>query len=144
MKDQESETNGLLSHYSNEVCSHVEASIGLFFGIVGTLFILDRVENFYALIVFSVLYLLIGALGTYFFIRLFYYRKLLEEILLSKPYKEKHRNLKKQVLKHSRLIKLTDLISRTREGEYRLTWAWTMLALAGIAATLSWIVVVLT
>jgi len=132
----------LLEHYSNEVCSHVEAAISLFFGLIGTLIIMTIINTFFARIVFSLMYFLLGFLGTYFYLRLFYYRKLLEGILVEEPYKEYHAMLEERTFKNSRLIKFTQRISRHKNGEYRLEWAWIMFALAIVVAFSSWMIVV--
>lgn len=142
MKFAEPTTESLLAHYSNEVCTHVEASIALFFGLIGTLIIMEVVNTLAARIVFSIVYFALGVLGTYFFVRLFYYRKLLEEILSSKPYRDNHLSFQNHVFKKSKFIELTQRISRNKRSEYNLNWAWSMLTLAIIAGTLSWVIVV--
>jgi len=132
----------LLEHYSNEVCSHIEAAISLFFGLIGNLILLTVVNTFAAQIVFSITYFVLGGLAVYFYIRLFYYRKLLDGILLDDPFKDYHIGFERRVFKKSRLIKWTWRISRHEKGEYRMSWAWFMLSLAIIVAILSWIIIV--
>jgi hypothetical protein len=137
METRNPEKESLLEHYSNEVCSHVEAAISLFFGLIGTLIIMTVVNTFAARIVFSVMYFVLGGLGIYFYVRLFYYRKLLEGILLDEPYKDYHIKLQDRAFKESGFgfaIKLTQKISRDCKREYRMIWAWTMLLLAGATA----------
>lgn len=142
MESKKTVNGDLLQHYSNEVCSHIEAAISLFFGLIGTLVILTLVETLAARTVFSLLYFVLGFLGTYFYIRLFYYRILLEGVLLTTPFRDCHSILEKRVFAASKLIGLTQSISRHEDGEYRLSWAWFMLAIAIMAAILSWVVVV--
>lgn len=142
MKFEEVGLDSLLAHYSNEVCSHVEASIGLFFGLIGTLVIMEIVNVPVAYVIFSIVYFFLGGLGVYFYVRLFYYRKLLEEILLKEPYRDNHLKFQRRVFLQSKLIKATQSISITGKSEYRLRWAWLMLVLAVISAILSWLVVV--
>jgi len=130
----------LLEHYSNEICSHIEASISLFFGLIGTLILMTIVETNVARNMFSFMYFALGGLGVYFYVRLFYYRKMLEEILFDEPYKNLQSELENRVFEKSGFIKLTQSISRQEEGKYRLIWAWSMLALAISVAILSWII----
>lgn len=134
----------LLEHYSNETCSHIEAAISLFFGLIGNLILLAVVTSFAAQVVFSIMYFALGGLAVYFYIRLFYYRKLLEGILLDDPFKDYHIRLERRVFKKSKLIKWTWQISRRGKGDYRMSWAWFMLTLAIAVAILSWIIVVLS
>lgn len=131
----------LLEHYSNEICSHIEAAISLFFGLIGTLILITVVNTIAARVIFSIAYFVLGGLGVYFYVRLFYYRKMLEGILLDEPYKDFHIKLQKRVFKKSKLIKLTQGFSRREKGEYRLNWAWFMLTVAIVIAFLSWIIV---
>lgn len=130
----------LLAHYSNEVCSHVEGVIALFFSLVGTLFIMTLIQSFLGRIVFSVMYFVLGFLAVYFYVRLFYYRKMLERILLKPPYRESHLEFENHVFKESKLIEWVHARSR-RERGYNLEWAWLMLVVAVIVALLSWIIV---
>ncbi len=132
----------LLEHYSNEVCSHIEAAISLFFGLIGNLFLLTVLNSLFAKIVFSFTYFVLGILGVYFYIRLFYYRKLLEGILLDEPFKDYHIRLERRVLDESIPIKWARRLSRLKGGEYRMVWAWAMLIVASVAAIFSWIIVV--
>lgn len=141
METEKEAKKNLLEHYSNEVCSHVEAAISLFFGLIGTLIIMEVVNTVAARIVFSVTYFFLGLLGVYFYVRLFYYRKLLEGILLDKPYKDYHNELQDRVFRKSRIITVTHRLSRDPKREYRLTWAWFMLILAIVTALLAWIIV---
>lgn len=138
MKSKRAEKEALLQHYSNEVCSHVEAVISLFFGLVGTLIVMEVVNTVAAQAVFSIGYFALGGLGIYFYTRLFYYRKLLEGILLEDPYKDYHIKLQNHVVGRSRLIRLTLRLSRDAESAYRLNWAWLMLGLAVIIAFSAW------
>lgn len=131
----------LLQHYSNETCSHIEAAVSLFFGLIGTLILMTVVNTVAARTVFSILYFLLGALGLYFYLRLFYYRKLLEEILLDEPFKDQHTRFQEHVFKESKLIRLTQRISRSKKGKYHMNWAWFMLALAVVVVILSWMIV---
>lgn len=117
MRFKEPTTESLLAHYSNEICSHVEASIALFFGLIGALIIMEVINTFAARIVFSIVYFALGLLGMYFFVRLFYYRKLLDEILLSEPYKDYHLKLQDHVFVKSKLIELTQQISRNKKPD---------------------------
>jgi len=143
MKSENAEKESLLAHYSNEVCSHVEAAIALFFGLIGTLFIMTRVDTLATRTVFSIMYFLLGGLGIYFYLRLFYYRKMLEQILLDEPYKDYHIRLQGRVFKRSGfIIKLTQWISRDDKSAYRMIWVWIMLVLAGVTAISAWIIVV--
>lgn len=135
--------DNLLAHYSNEVCSHVEASIALFFGLIGTLIVIEIINTLAARIIFSLVYFVLGGLGMYFFVRLFYYRKMLEEILFSKQYRVTHVKFQSRVLPKSKLINATQWISRYKKGGYRLQWAWVMLILAGLIAILAWLIIVL-
>lgn len=143
MESRKAERESLLEHYSNEVCSHVEAAISLFFGLIGTLIIMTIVNTLAARVIFSITYFFLGLLGVYFYVRLFYYRKLLEGILLEEPYKDYHIRLQNRVFKKSKFIaiKWTQRISRHEDGEYRLTWAWSMLILAIVTALSAWIIV---
>jgi len=113
----------LLEHYSNETCSHVEAAISLFFGLIGTLILMTVVNTVAARVVFSIMYFVLGLLGVYFYARLFYYRTLLDEILLDKPYKDYQTELQDRAFKRSTIIRLTQQISRRGNGEYNLFWA---------------------
>ena len=131
----------ILQHYSAEVCSYIEASVSLFFGLVGTLIVLAEVETLLAKVIFSFVYFALGALGIYFYARLFYYRKLLEEVLLEEPYKNFHTKYEKRAFTNSRIIRLTQRISRHENGKYRLKWAWFMLAFSVLVAILSWAVI---
>jgi len=142
MEFRKAEKEGLLEHYSNEVCSHVEAVISLFFGLIGTLIIIEVVNTFAAQMVFSLAYFVLGGLGVYFYVRLFYYRKMLEGILLENPYKDYHIRLQNRVFKKSKTIAITQRISRDVKSTYRLKWAWFMLGLAIIIAISAWIIVV--
>ena len=142
MKSEKAEKESLLAHYSNEVCSHVEGVIALFFSLIGTLFVMTRIESFFGQIVFSVMYFALGLLSVYFYVRLFYYRKLLEGILLEEPYKESHIRLEEGVFKQSKLIEWINARSRSENGEYDLNWAWFMLAVAIAVAILSWKMVI--
>jgi hypothetical protein len=135
---------GLLEHYSNETCSHVEAAISLFFGLIGTLILMTIVNTVAARVVFSIMYFVLGLLGVYFYARLFYYRTLLDEILLDKPYKDYHTELQDRAFKRSIIIRLTQQISRRGNGEYNLYWAWAMLSAAVVVAIASWVIVVLS
>lgn len=140
-KESEKATKeSLLEHYSNETCTHVESAISLFFGLIGTLILMTVVDTFFARAVFTVTYFLLGFLGLYFYVRLFYYRKLLEEILLDEPFREWHIRFQSRIFEESKLIRLTQWLSRAEKG-YRLNWAWIMLALAVAFAILSWIIV---
>lgn len=141
MEHRNPEKESLLEHYSNEVCSHVEAAISLFFGLIGTLIIMTVINTMAARVIFSVMYFVLGGLGLYFYIRLFYYRKLLEGLLLEKPYKDHQIRLQKHIFKKSKFIKWAQGISRHENGEYRLNWAWGMLALSSTVALLAWIIV---
>ena len=134
--------NGLLEHYSNEICSHIEAAISLFFGLIGTLIIMEIINTFFARLVFSLMYFVLGGLGVYFYVRLFYYRTLLEGILLDEPYKDYYIKLQDRAFKKSKIIRWTQRISRRESGEYQLWWAWVMLAMAMAVAIASWIIVV--
>jgi len=134
----------LLEHYSNETCSHVEAAISLFFGLIGTLILMTIVNTVAARVVFSIMYFVLGLLGVYFYARLFYYRTLLDEILLDKPYKDYHRELQDRALRRSIIIRLTQQISRHGNGEYNLRWAWAMLSAAVVVAIASWVIVILS
>lgn len=142
MESRKADKKSLLEHYSNEVCSHVEPAISLFFGLIGTLIIMTVINTDAARVIFSVMYFILGGLGLYFYVRLFYYRKLLEGLLLEEPYKDCHTRLQNRVFDESRLIRWTRRISRSENGEYCLNWAWFMLALAMVVAILSWIIVV--
>lgn len=142
MKSEKAEKESLLAHYSNEVCSHVEGVIALFFSLIGTLLVKTRIESFFGQIVFSVMYFALGLLSVYFYVRLFYYRKLLEGILLEEPYKESHIRLEEGVFKQSKLIEWINARSRSESGEYNLNWAWFMLAVAIAVAILSWMMVI--
>lgn len=137
-------TKGLLEHYSNEICSHVEAAVSLFFGLIGNLILITITKTVFARIIFSISYFLLGLLGVYFYFRLFYYRKLLEGILLEKPFKDFHVKLESLVFEKHKLIRWTNKFSRLKTGKYRMGWAWLMLGLAGSVAILSWIVVILS
>jgi len=140
-KESEKATKeSLLEHYSNETCSHIESAIALFFGLIGTLILMTVVNTVLARAVFTLTYFLLGLLGLYFYVRLFYYRKMLEEILFDEPFREWHIRFQGRIFKESKLIRLTQWISRTEKG-YRLNWAWIMLALAVVVAILSWIIV---
>jgi len=132
----------LLEHYSNEVCSHIEAAISLFFGLIGNLFLLTVLKSLFAKIVFSFSYFALGILGVYFYIRLFYYRKLLDRILLDEPFKDYYIRLERRVLEESVLIKWARRLSRFERGEYRMIWAWAMLTVAIVVAIFSWAIVV--
>ena len=141
-KESEKATKeSLLEHYSNETCSHIEASISLFFGLIGALILMTVVNTVLARVVFTAMYFLLGLLGLYFYVRLFYYRKLLEGIILDEPFRDYHIRFQGRVFKESQLIRLTHRISRTEKGNYRMNWAWIMLALAVVVAILSWIIV---
>ena len=142
MESKKSAENSLLEHYSNEICSHIEAAISLFFGLIGTLIIMEIIKTLVARIVFSTMYFVLGGLGVYFYVRLFYYRILLEGILLDEPYKDYHVKLRSRAFKRSRIIKLAQQISRRQSGEYQLWWAWSMLVLAMAVAIAAWIIVV--
>ena len=142
MEPKKAVKNSLLEHYSNEICSHIEASISLFFGLIGTLIIMQIINTLWARIVFSIMYFVLGLLGVYFYVRLFYYRKLLEGILLDEPYKDYHIEFQDRAFKKSKIIKWTQRISRRESGEYNLWWAWVMLTLAVVVAIASWIIVV--
>ena len=131
----------LLEHYSNEICSHIEAAISLFFGLIGTLILMTIVETNLARNTFSIMYFALGGLGVYFYVRLFYYRKMLEGILFDEPYKDLHIKLEDTVFNESEFIKRTQWFSRYKTGRYRLTWAWVMLALAIVVAISCWIIV---
>jgi len=131
----------LLEHYSNETCSHVEAAISLFFGLIGTLILMTVVDTFAARVVFSTMYFALGLLGVYFYARLFYYRTLLDEILLDKPYKDYHTKLQERAFKRNIIIRWTQQISRRENGEYNLRWAWIMLSAAVVVAIASWVIV---
>ncbi|MDH5788059.1 MAG: hypothetical protein OEZ40_07205 [Candidatus Bathyarchaeota archaeon] len=131
----------LLEHYSNETCSHIEAAISLFFGLIGTLILMTVVNTVAARVVFSIMYFVLGGLGVYFYVRLFYYRTLLEGILLDEPYKDYHIKLQDRAFKRAKVIKWTQQISRRGHGEYQLWWAWVMLAVAVVVAFASWIIV---
>jgi len=139
--ENKAEKISLFGHYSNEICSHVEAIVSLFFGAIGNLIIMQIVNTFAARIVFSVTYFFLGFLGVYFYARLFYYRILLEGILLEEPYKNYHIRLQSRVFKKSKIISYTQMLSRTPRSEYRLTWAWIMLSIAIVAAISSWAIV---
>lgn len=141
MESRKAEKNSLLEHYSNEVCSHVEAAISLFFGLIGTLVIMTVVKTVAARIIFSIMYFFLGLLGGYFYVRLFYYRKLLEGVLLDEPYKDYHIELQDRIFRESRFIALTHWISRDYKREYRLRWAWIMLIVAMVTALSAWIIV---
>ena len=132
----------LLEHYSNEVCSHIEAAISLFFGLIGNLFLLTVLNSLFAKIVFSFSYFVLGILGVYFYIRLFYYRKLLDRILLDEPFKDYYIRLERSVLEESVLIKWARRLSRFETGKYRMIWAWAMLTVAIVVAIFSWAIVV--
>jgi len=132
----------LLEHYSNEICSHIEAAVSLFFGLIGNLILITITETILARIVFSISYFLLGLLGVYFYVRLFYYRKLLEGILLEKPFKDFHVKLESLVFEKHTLIRWTNKFSRLETGRYRMRWAWLMLMFAGSVAISSWIIVV--
>jgi len=142
MESPKNANENLLGHYSNETCSHIEAAISLFFGLIGTLIIMEIINTLAARIAFSIMYFALGGLGVYFYVRIFYYRKLLEGILLDEPYKDHHIRLQDRVFKKSKFIEWTQQISRHGSGEYNLKWAWSMLALATVVAILSWIIVV--
>lgn len=142
MKSKKAEKESLLAHYSNEVCSHVEGVIALFFSLVGTLFVMTRIKTLLGQTVFSVMYFALGFLSVYFYVRLFYYRKLLEGILLEEPYKESHIRLEEGVFKRSKLIEWVNARSRDENGKYNLNWAWSMLAVAIAVAILSWVIVI--
>lgn len=144
MRSKKETKEGLLAHYSNEVCSHVEASIALFFGLIGTLIIMTVVKTLAALIVFSMVYFLLGWLGIYFYVRLFYYRKMLEQVLLDDPYKNYHIKFQDRVFREPGLglvTKLTQKISRNSKSEYRRIWVWIMLLLASVTAFVAWVIV---
>jgi hypothetical protein len=98
-------TEVLLAHYSDETCSHIEASVSIFFGLIGLLIILDFTHSAAARIVLSVMYFALGALGAYYFVRLFYYRRLLEHALSCEPYLSHHIQLQERVFRESRLIR---------------------------------------
>jgi len=142
MESKKTSKENLLEHYSNETCSHIEAAISLFFGLIGTLIIMEIINTLAARIAFSIMYFALGGLGVYFYVRIFYYRKLLEGILLDEPYKDYHIRLQDRVFKKSKFIEWTQRISRRGSREYNLEWAWSMLALAIVVAILSWIIVV--
>jgi len=132
----------LLGHYSNEICSHIEAAVSLFFGLIGNLILITITETILARIVFSISYFLLGLLGVYFYVRLFYYRKLLEGILLEEPFKDFHVKLESLIFEKHKLMRWTQQFSRLKTGKYRMHWAWLMLVLAGSVAISSWIIVV--
>jgi len=141
VEDEREAKKNLLQHYSNEVCMHVEAAISLFFGLIGTLIIMEIVNTVAARIGFSVMYFFLGLLGLYFYVRLFYYRKMLDGILLSEPYRDYHVELQDRAFRKSRVITLTHLLSRDIKREYKLKWAWIMLIPAIITALFGWIIV---
>jgi len=137
----DSTSASLLAHYSNEVCSHVEGVIALFFSLIGTLIIMTEIKSVLARTVFSVAYFALGLLAVYFYVRLFYYRKLLEGVLLKQPHRKAHFELEKRVFRKSKLIEWFNARSRSKGGEYRLGWAWFMLVVAIVVATSSWMIV---
>ena len=141
MEPEKATKESLLEYYSNATYSHIEAAISLFFGLIGTLILMTVVNTVAARVIFSIMYFVLGGLGVYFYVRLFYYRKLLEGILLDEPYKGYHIKLQGRIFKESRPIRWSHRISRGEKGKYRLNWAWFMLALAVGVAILSWIIV---
>lgn len=137
-EENEMSNGDLLGHYSSEVCSHLEGVIALFFSLLGILIMMTTTESFLGKALFSAVYFTLGFLALYFYVRLFYYRKMLEEIILEKPYRKSHLKLEKRVLGQSRLIKWMHSLSRSKKGEYNLRWAWLMLTVTVLVATLCW------
>jgi len=81
----------------------------------------------------------LGALGAYFYGRLVYFGQLLDEALLHSSFANFHKQFKKQVLQRSLLLRIVLAISETKEGRYRLIWAWLLPLVVGFLALASWI-----
>lgn len=80
-------------------------------------------------------------MGAYFYGRLVYFGQLLDEALLRSSFANLHQQIREQVLQRSLLLRIVSKVSETREGKYRLIWAWLLPIIVSILALVSWIIV---
>ncbi len=137
----EHEINNLVAYYSRQVSAHVGPVISIFFSLIGLLNLARISDIFEHKLFFSFLYFLLGALGAYFYGRLVYFGQLLDEALLRSSFANLHQQIREQVLQRSLLLRIVSKVSETREGKYRLIWAWLLPIIVSILALVSWIIV---
>ena len=136
----EGDVDGLLGYYSRQTSAHVAPVISIFFSLIGLLVLVGNANTLLSRAFFSLAYFLLGALGAYFYGRLFYFGKLIDEILEHPNFATLHIQLREQAMKESTILRIVATVSETKRG-YRLLWAWIMLFSAGLLALISWAIV---
>ena len=131
----------LLRYYSTQVSAHVGPVVSMFFGVVGLLIIISGSNTFASRVFFSLIYFSLCALGAYFYGRLMYFGKMVDEVLQRPEWRSCHEQIREKVMGESTMLKIVAKVSEKRLIGYRLTWAWIMLGCAWLAAFLSWAVV---
>lgn len=140
-RDEEQVYSDLLKYYAAQVSAHVGPVISIFFSIIGMLVIIQGSQSLVSRVFFSILYFVLCVYGAYFYGRLMYFGRLVEETLQRSDSSFIHNQLRETVMRRSRILRAVAKVSEAEETGYRLTWAWIGLGCAGIGALLSWIVI---
>jgi hypothetical protein len=138
---EDKDVAGLLGYYSRQVSAHVTPVISIFFSIIGLLILIRTANTLLSRAFFSLLYFLLGALGAYFYGRLFYFGKLVDEALVHPSFASLHTQLRERVVRKSVVLRIVVTVSETKEKGYRLFWAWLMFLFTGLLALISWAIV---
>jgi len=141
LKSEREAISNLLEYYESEVTIHEECIIAMFFGLIGTLVIMTILDTFLSKLIFSFIYFSLGCFAIYYYIVLFYFSKMRDEILRHVSLRPHHIEFHRRVLKKSRIFRIVTPLFLEEEVVYRVTWGWIIGAFASILGFLAWAII---